>query len=190
MNTIFRVRWGVGQAGKLWTGDTPAEGALIWNPQRVQRVCPWGVGLSGTQCSSTVQFRCSVLEIADGCVRKHMEEAATDLWLFAGGVGSLQEELPMQLALSNWSQRIGGFAVVAPAAVASSKLVEEAPLAPEGWEWCPVYRGETLRQWVLIPTGEEQQTAWVQSQIEAVPFREPLKSKLGFERCPPCREQR
>lgn len=194
MNTIYRIRWGAGRPGKLWTGDAPAEGALVWNPQRIQRVCgnlrPSGVDPSVQfQCSSTVQFRCSLLEIADAYVRRQVEQAATDLWLFAGGVESLQEDLPLRLALSNWSHRIGGCAIVAPAAVATTKLVEEPPIAPEGWEWAQVYRGETLRQWVLIPAGEEQQTAWVQSQIEAVPFREPLKSELGYERCPPCRER-
>ena len=179
---LYRIRWGVGRPGKLWTGDAPPEGALVWNVKRVLRSCK--------RCKkSTLQFRCSAIEIADECIRRQMESQATDLWIFSGGVGSLQEDLPLRLAFTNWSHRIGGYAIVAPAAVATTKFAEEPPMAPLDWAWAQVYRGETLRQWVLMPASESGQEEWAQAQVEAVPFTETLKSWCGYERCPPCREK-
>lgn len=156
MSEIFRIRRGIGAYGKLWTGDRPEEGALITFPRIVSRQCQ--------HCGKvTNQFRASVIETTIGS--RFRDLAYRDLWLFAGGVGSLPDavdelatKLDVPVCVTNWSGRVAGAVLIAPEAVVSGRgdiESRQAPSAPPGYTWHCVYSGQTCFQWVLLPSSGE-----------------------------------
>jgi hypothetical protein len=184
LSEIFRVRRGIGAFGKLWTGDRPEDGALVTYPKIVLRSC--------RHCGCTTnQFRASAIETTTPEAFAKMP--LRDLWLFAGGVGSLPdlhpfaEGLDVPSILTNWSGRIGGLVLIAPEAVTSARVSGDEPLdapyAPAGYAWHIVYAGETLRQWVMLPASGEIPD---DREIEVVCPRGPAGD--GSYTCPRCRE--
>jgi hypothetical protein len=181
-NEIFRIRRGIGAYGKLWTGDRPEEGALVTYPKIVLRSC--------RHCGCTTnQFRASQIETATPEAFAKMP--LREIWLFAGGVGSLpdlqpfSETLDVPSLLTNWSGRIGGIVLIAPEAVTSARVSGDepldAPFAPTGFAWTQVYAGETLRQWVMLPASGQIPD---DREIEVVCPRGPAGD--GSYTCPRC----
>jgi hypothetical protein len=178
MSEMFRVRRGIGAFGKLWTGDRPEEGALVAAPRIVYRQCQ--------HCLKTTnQFRCDVIETSKP--ELFTKQPVRNLWLFAGGVGSLPifdwaYGLCCQAIVTNWSDRQGGLALIEPDAVVSGRdpwgEMIKPPVAPDGFTWQYVYAGETLRQWVLLPTD-----GMLPDDRELQSYAAP-----GVHTCPACRE--
>lgn len=187
-NEIFRIRRGIGRFGKLWTGDRPSEGALVTSPRIVLRQCQ--------HCGNTTnQFRADVIETT---LASHFEFfdnlPIRDLWLFAGGVGSLPPAvdqlataLNVPVCVTNWSGRVGGAVLIAPEAVVSGRGdsdTRQAPWAPPGYKWHYIYSGESLHQWVMLPESGEIPD---DREIEVVCPRGPAGD--GRHTCPRCAER-
>ena len=104
---IVKILRGIGAPGKLWTGDSPENGAVVE--------------------ALFIERRCTT----EGCTRSTRKLRADDLTASAeavsaleiptllvtmGGVGSIavDEATPRSLVTWNWSNRIGGHVIVNP----------------------------------------------------------------------------
>lgn len=178
MNEVFVVKHGVGTFGKLWTGDIPPENSLITFPKIILRSCK--------HCACTTnQFRCSSLKTT--IPETFLSMGLREIWLFSGGVGSLpdlqafSETLDVPTLLTNWSGRIGGIVLIAPEAVVTGRGMVTPPVAPEGYSWTQVYEGQTLHQWVMLPSSGEIPE---DRELEVLCPRGPAGD--GWYTCPRC----
>lgn len=177
---IGTIKAGVGSPGKLWTGDSPAEGPAVVSI--IERVCPCG--------ATTRKFRAAPLVTgADRAILDHAADWPV-IFVATGGVGSLVDTSPggiekryasghaaraAGLACWNWSNRVGGWVIVSPVAVAGGYVAKtDLPPAREGYVWLHTYAGDTLSEYVLL-------------RADLASHAIPVVSLDGT--CPPCRER-
>lgn len=169
---IVEIRRGIGSPGKLWTGNIPEEGTVV-NARIIERKC--------SVCEATTRrLRTHPVEDADAIA------AACEvpiLFVTMGGVGSIiTSEGTEDLQLWNWSERVGGHAILNPVAVLNGYWnPTDLPPAKPGHRWIQTYSGSTLSEFVLIREKEDKPAGG--EFVHALPLVV-LEGK-----CPPCRHK-
>ncbi len=178
---IVKIVRGIGQPGKLWTGDVPEDGAIV-DARIMERTCSCG--------ASTRKLRVTKI---DATSAKGLAEACeiSTLFVTMGGVGSvatgfrgrdgLDVANPIEFQLWNWSGRVGGHAILNPTAVLGGYWETVAlPSPKEGYYWIRTYSGSTLSEFVLLQAKKDEQDG---ESVHALP----IVSLEGT--CPPCRHK-
>lgn len=146
---IVRILSGIGNPGKLWTGNTPENGAIV-DARIFEKKCKCG--------ASTRKLRIGKVENVAAI------EAACEiptLFVTMGGVGSVASKIIPQVEgdddnldqfrLWNWSDRVGGHAIVNPVATLSGYWSEkDLPPTKDTHYWVQTYGGTTLSEFVLL----------------------------------------
>ena len=170
MSKFMKIKIGIGQPGKLWTGDDISKvHDMVAQPVAYLIRCACG------RTTRKLRFQ-NVIDPPDGIDHKKLDT----LWVFTGGVGSYVssgENWPGD-RFWNWSGREGGVTERNPYAVVSGYVCDrDLPPCKEGFEWVRVYWGNTMAEYVLLKIEEN-----------AEPVTPRLKNIEIPGTCPPCRE--
>jgi|GEM_PF-5904632 hypothetical protein len=169
---FVRVRMSsVAEPGKLWTGDTPEDGAVA-EVELVELHCECG--------ASTRKFRISN-ELPVQLVGEAIDVSQLPIaYISCGGVGSTRDSVEA-LEAWNWSGRVGGSVIIDPLVVLEG-YVSCPPPTKNGFKWICLYSGSTLNGFVLVRLDKSGNLH---------PDHCPLVRTVDQAReCPPCREKR
>lgn len=179
---IVKIRRGIGNPGKLWTGSVPEDGEVV-NARIIERKC--------SCCDRTTRrLRTQPVENAEAIA---VACEIPTVFVTMGGVGSVAtlfypekatepEVTPEEFRLWNWSHRVGGHVVLNPVAVLNGYWAPgDLPTPRAGHYWIQTYSGSTLSEFVLLHAKEgEQEDEGSEHSLQIV-------SLTG--KCPPCRHQ-
>lgn len=182
---IVKIQLGIGAPGKLWTGslqffpchEYTAEGnadrpSLSGQLCEVELAEHWSEsGASTRRLYHRNTFAANEAEKLETALEIPMLHVAT------GGVGSLpifqigSGDIREDVAVWNWSGRVGGFAILDPIKVFSGYYdPEDLPMAKPGFAWIDLYRGSTLSEFVLVQLDEN---GWVHPRHRLAVHRRP-----------------
>jgi len=182
---IVKICRGIGNPGKLWTGDEPETGSLV-NAKLLHKICPQ-CGHDGKRIGTAQVFRVDKESTFSPEAVEALE--VQTLFLTMGGVGSTcsnavntateWENLDLDLSKIqcwNWSGRCGGHAILNPLAVMSGYVGRgDLPKPKQGFVWVQTYSGSTLSEYVLL---REDMSSHALPTVE-----------VTHHLCPPCRQR-
>ena len=160
---IVEIEVGVGTPGKLWTSTDvlPLQEEGEQKPGQPGSFCEIELLEQWSSNGATTRRLKNHEGFSDEEVMEFKRAMSIPiLHIATGGVGSLpvvktKDDIRWDVALWNWSGRIGGFAVLNPILVRAGYYTrEDLPKSNPGFAWIHVYNGNTLDEFILVQLDE------------------------------------